>query len=65
MKDKELNLKEIETSTSPSDTLGGSGDWCVCYSAVRYTVVNRSLISHHKGEGWDVKKTYEPVCMCD
>ncbi len=37
MKDEELKLEEIEAS----HTLGGYRR-CRCYSAVRYTIVNRS-----------------------
>ena len=47
MKDEELNLEEIEDS----HTLGGYRR-CRCYSAVRYTIVNRShRICCHKGKG--------------
>ena len=37
MKDEELKIEEIETS----HTLGGYRR-CRCYSAVRYTIMNRS-----------------------
>jgi hypothetical protein len=59
MKDEELKLEEIEAS----HTLGGYRR-CRCYSAVRYTIVNRSRrICCRKGKGLVAKKTHGPVCM--
>ena len=59
MNDEELKLEEIEAS----HTLGGYRR-CRCYSAVRYTTVNRShRICCRKGKGLVVKKTHGPVCM--
>ena len=56
MKNKELKLEETEAS----HTVGGSGEgrdqvrgkWrgCKCYSAVRYTIFNRSRRIRHKRE---------------
>ena len=67
MKDKDLKLEETEAS----HTLGGRGEgrvqvrgkWrgCRCYSAVRYTIGNRSRRSRHMGEGSFARKSYEPV----
>ena len=57
MKDEEMKLEEIEDS----HTLGGYRR-CGCYSAVRYTIVNRSRrICCHKGKGFVVKKPHGPV----
>ena len=43
-----------------------TGDRCVCYSAVKNTILNRSHTgNHHKGEGSDSKTPYEPVCMSE
>ena len=63
MKDIELKLEETEASR----TLGGAGEgrvqvrgkWrgCKCYSAVRYTIVNRSHRSRNMGEGSLSNKT--------
>ena len=59
MKDEELKLEEIEASL----TLGGYRR-CICYSAVRYTIVSRShRIFCRKGKGLVVKKTHELVWM--
>ena len=51
MKDKELTLKQIEAS----HTLGGTGDWCLYYSAVRCTTVHRSRVSQQPPQGSDAK----------
>ena len=54
MKEEEVHLEEIETS----HTLGGYRR-CRCYSAVRYTIVNRShRIFYRKGKGLITKKTH-------
>jgi hypothetical protein len=59
MKDEELKLEEIKTS----HTLGGYSR-CRCYSAVRYTIVNRSRrICCRKVKGLVTKKTHGPVCI--
>jgi hypothetical protein len=59
MKDEEVQLEEIEDS----HTLGGSRR-LRCYSAVRYTIVNRSRRNCcRKGKGLVAKKTHRPVCM--
>jgi hypothetical protein len=59
MKDEELKFEEIESS----HTLGEYRR-CRRYSAVRYTIVNRSRrICYHKGKGLVAKKTNGPVCM--
>jgi hypothetical protein len=58
MKDKDLKLEEIEVS----HTIGGYRR-CRYYSAVRYTIVNRSCrICCRKGKGLVSKKTHGPVC---
>ncbi len=78
MKDKKLKLEEIEAShTVTRLSMGRScpgeregrvqerGKWSGCsyFSAVRYTIFNRSRRIRHIGKGSVAAKTYEPVCM--
>jgi hypothetical protein len=39
------------------------GYWCECYSAVRYTIVNRSRRICRKDKGLVPKRDHGPVCM--
>ena len=69
MKDKEVNLEEIEVS----HTLGGVGEghvqgrgkvggfWCEVYSTIRYTTEDRCHRIYHKGEVSVAKNTHEPL----